>query len=132
MKKLNVTASTSRKSVAKRPRKAVEASKPTAEVDIAAQFVPKNVALSRLILEAAQARIRHRALIETLGEGKFEWSTYVKQLKAIRERDENALVQQLILTSDAFNAAFSEWSARDFARFGYSVEKNSDAESPPE
>jgi|SRR5580700_97822 hypothetical protein len=76
--------------------------------------------LAKIVHEIVLARVRHRALLQTLmNETVFRWETYVDNYDTIRERDAAGLFAQLFMEPELFSQQFSEWKQADTQRYGY-------------
>ena len=98
---------------------------PQAVTETAAdQFVSLDVAVSRLIAELSEHRIRQRALLEVLRDGHFTWDAYVDSLRSVRLRDYDALMGSLVLREEAFSEQFAAWVEADSRRYLFELKPN--------
>jgi hypothetical protein len=74
-----------------------------------------------LVRESVAARIRHRALIEELSTGSFDFERYKKTFVALAKRDGDALSAQTMLTEANYLSIFKMWHSQDFERYGVST-----------
>ena len=73
----------------------------------------------RVTVESVYARIRHRALLETLREEMpFSYSHYLEQFEKICDRDSLPLLDALVLTDAAYREEYAEWLKADMIRYG--------------
>lgn len=74
-----------------------------------------------LVTEAVEARIRHRALINALRDGKpFEWDRYVAEFQDVGFLDRIPLTQSVLLKRDAFHREYATWLFEDLKKYGTS------------
>lgn len=101
--------------------KTAEASQLPAHVDTDTkqEYVNNEELLGRLAVELVRSRVRHRALINALREGTFDWSRYTAHIEEVEQSDAQALFDLLILTWDTFRSRYEEWMERDFATYGF-------------
>ncbi len=97
--------------------RALPAVAPAKAPDDEMQPVPPNTVLLRLVGGAVTSRIRHRALLDVLASGSYDYERYVERFKDLRERDYQALFAQYMLKKADFNRLFGEWSAEDLERY---------------
>jgi hypothetical protein len=81
------------------------------------QPVEPNAVLLRLVAATVTSRIRHRALLDVLGSGPYDYERYVARVKEIRERDYQALFAYYMLKKNDFNTVFGDWYAEDLERY---------------
>lgn len=79
--------------------------------------VEPNAVLLRIVTAAVTSRIRHRALLDVLGSGPYDYGRYVERFKEIRERDYQALFAQYMLKKNDFSRIFGDWFAEDMERY---------------
>lgn len=76
--------------------------------------------LRALVNESVRSRLRHRALLDTLGQsGSVDIAQYLEAYKLEEERNFKPLLDLLLLTSERFTELHSEWIKAERLRFGY-------------
>lgn len=83
-----------------------------------------NEVIIRLVQDAAYARIRHRALLETLADG-FTPELYYARFNDLCRRDLQPLIAQLMFADKDFERLYADWkkSTNDFYRRFWRGEK---------
>ena len=74
--------------------------------------------LLRLVHEGTAMRIRHRALLDILAEGSYDFDAYRRRYVELLERDREALVAKTMLSPENFAAIFQDWLKEDVQRYG--------------
>lgn len=90
-----------------------------AEENVEDVFVSLDVALTRVIGELTEMRIRQRALLEVLNTGEFSWPQYVDAVRTVRNRDFDALFGAIVYRQETFVERFKEWMDSDMQRYLY-------------
>jgi hypothetical protein len=84
-------------------------------------FVTLDVAVSRIIGEMTESRIRQRALLESLRQGDFSWERYLRIVHEIRNRDFDPLFASMVLKNEVFSERFRDWVKEDAARYMFQI-----------
>lgn len=74
--------------------------------------------LLRLVHEGTATRIRHRALLDVLAAGPYDFDAYRRRYGELLERDREALVAKTMLTAEDFKSLFEDWLKEDVERYG--------------
>ncbi len=74
--------------------------------------------LMRLVHEGVASRIRHRALLDVLANGQFDFDTYKNRYADLLKRDRDALLAKTMLSSEDFTVIFKGWMHDESARYG--------------
>ncbi len=82
------------------------------------EAIPPLQALMRLLHESVASRIRHRALLDVLARGVFDFDTYKRAYAELIERDRDALCAKIMLGDQDFLSMFASWQEDDTARYG--------------
>ncbi len=90
-------------------------------------FVPLDVALTRIIGELTEMRVRQRAMLEVLKSGDFSWDRYIDVVRDVRNRDFDALFGAIVYRPEVFAMRFNSWIEEDADKYRYrtSIETNS-------
>lgn len=72
----------------------------------------------RLVHEGVASRIRHRALLDVLGNGAFDFERYKERYLELLGRDRDALFSKTMLSREDFTELFESWIAEDRLRYG--------------
>lgn len=80
--------------------------------------MPPIEVLIRLVHYGVTSRLRHRALLDVLKDGAFDYQKYLQVFENIVERDRDALFAKLMLSKDDFRSLFKEWESEDQKRYG--------------
>jgi hypothetical protein len=88
------------------------------------QFVSLDVAVSRLIGELTEHRVRQRALLDILVSGSFSWEAYVDRIREVRKRDFDSLFGAMVLQPEAFRRQYADWIEQDTKRYLFRTDAN--------
>lgn len=95
-----------------------DTSRKSREVAESFKVVDPFTVIVRLVDEAVRTRISHRALLDVLEEGRFDFVSFIESFEKLAMRDYRPLHAQLMLNADDFNRLFSSWKAEDTERYG--------------
>lgn len=114
------------------PRSAKKPSSGAAEIERTdeVELVSLDVAVSRLIGELTEHRVRQRALLDILASGSFSWDAYVDRIREVRKRDFDALFGAMVLQPEVFHQRYAEWIEDDTKKYLFRTDANMKTVSP--